>query len=226
MKTTTSYLILSLLLACGARAATFSVTPNVVSNDYTGLITFHMNGLTPGETVQVVQYYDVNSNGVVDAADLSVRGETVSDGQAKLTVGLTNINLFRDEDGTANGSITASYRFSLAPFGGNGVGSYIFRCSSPTNHFAATNLLFTVASPPYPQSVQGAVSNNATNVPYAIVGLIQNVANGNPNFVVGGTADATGHYHMKAPVGTYLAVAFQIGYCLVLSIDDTVCLKE
>jgi hypothetical protein len=212
MKTTTSYLILSLLLACGARAATFSVTPNVVSNDYTGLITFHMTGLTPGETVQVVQYYDINSNGVVDAPDLAVRGETVSDGQAKLTVGLTNINLFRDEDGTANGSITASYRFSLAPFGGNGVGSYIFRCSSPTNHFPATNLLFTVASPPYAQSVQGMVSNNSTNVPYAIVGLIQNVANGNPNFVVGGTADAIGHYHMKAPEGTYLAVAFQTGY--------------
>jgi hypothetical protein len=135
MKTTTSNLILSLSLACGARAATFSVTPNVVSNDYTGLITFHMTGLTPGETV--------------------------SDGQAKLTAGLTNINLFRDEDGTANGSITASYRFSLAPFGGNGVGSYIFRCSSPSNHFAATNLKFTVASPPYPQSVQGTVSNNS-----------------------------------------------------------------
>jgi hypothetical protein len=212
MKTTTSNLILSLSLACGARAATFSVTPNVVSNDYTGLITFHMTGLTPGETVQLVQYYDFNSNGVVDAADLAVRGETVSDGQAKLTAGLTNINLFRDEDGTANGSITASYRFSLAPFGGNGVGSYIFRCSSPSNHFAATNLKFTVASPPYPQSVQGTVSNNSTNVPYAIVGLIQNVANGNPIFVVGGTTDATGHYNMKAPVGTYLAVAFQKGY--------------
>jgi hypothetical protein len=212
MKTTTSYLILSLSLACGARAATFSVAPNVVSNDYTGLITFHMTGLTPGETVQVVQYYDFNTNGVVDAADLAVRGETVSDGQAKLTAGLTNINLFRDEDGTANGSITASYRFSLAPFGGNGVGSYIFRCSSPSNNFAATNLKFTVASPPYPQTVQGTVSNNATNVPYAIVGLIQNVANGNPDFVVGGTTDATGRYNMKAPVGTYLAVAFQKGY--------------
>ena len=54
MKTTTSYLILSLSLVCGARAAMFSVTPNVVSNDYTGLITFHMTGVTPGETVQVV----------------------------------------------------------------------------------------------------------------------------------------------------------------------------
>ena len=188
MKITTSYLILSLSLACGARAATFSVTPNVVSNDYTGLITFQMTDLSPGETVQLVQYFDFNRNGVVDAADLAVRGETVTDGQAKLTAGLTNINLFRDEDGTANGSITASYRFSLAPFGGNIVGSYVFRCSSPTNHFAATNLLFTVASPPYPQSVQGTVSNNGTNVPYAVVGLVQNVAAISPNFVVGGTA--------------------------------------
>jgi hypothetical protein len=41
-----------------ASAATFTVTPNVVSNDYPGLITFQMNGLSPGETVQVVQFFD------------------------------------------------------------------------------------------------------------------------------------------------------------------------
>jgi hypothetical protein len=214
MKTSISYLILSLSLACGARAATFSVTPNVVSNDYTGLITFHMSGLTPGETVQVVQYLDRNHNGVVDAADLAVRGETVSDGDPKLEAGATNIYVFRDEDGTSNGTITASYRFSLAPFGGDVVGSYLFRCSSPSNYFAATNLAFTVLSAPYAQTVQGTVSNNSTNIPYAIVGLLQNVvlAAGPPNIIAGGTADATGHYTLKAPVGTYLAVAIQPGY--------------
>jgi hypothetical protein len=212
MKTTTSYLILSLSLACGARAATFSVTPNVVSNDYTGLITFQMTGLSPGETVQLVQYFDFNKNGVVDAADLAVRGETVTDGDAKLVAGATNINVFRDEDGVANGTITASFHFAFAPFGGNGVASYLFRCSSPSNHFAPTNLAFTVANAPYAQTVQGKVTNNSTNIPYAVVGLIKSVNNGNPTFAVGGTADASGHYSLKAPVGAYVAAAFQSGY--------------
>jgi hypothetical protein len=201
--------LLSLTLL-NASAATFTVTPNVVSNDYTGLITFQMNGLSPGETVQVVQFYDFNGNGVVDGPDLAVRGETATDGQAKLVNGATNINVFRDEDAVANGAITASYRFPFDPFGGNGVGSYIFRCSSPSNHFTATNLLFTVASAPYAQTVHGTVSNNGTNVPYAIVGL--GVVGGNSQFIVGGAADANGHYTLKSPVGTYLAVAFQSGY--------------
>jgi hypothetical protein len=212
MKTNAISLLLFLSFAFGARAATFSVTPNVVSNDYNGLVTFQMSGLPPGEKVQLVQYYDFNTNGVVDASDLAVRGETVIDGQALLMNGATNINIFRDEDGLTNGTITASYRFTFAPFGGNGVGSYFFRCSSPSNHFASTNLSFTVVSAPYSQMVQGTVINNSTNVPYAIVGLIRVVNNGNAIFVAGGASDANGHYTLKAPVGNYLAVAFQRGY--------------
>ena len=110
MKANAIRLLLFLSLAFGAHAATFSVTPNVVSNDYTGLITFHMTGLSPTETVQLVQYYDFNNNGVVDASDLAVRGETVVDGQAQLINGVTNINLFRDEDGVANEIGRASCR--------------------------------------------------------------------------------------------------------------------
>jgi hypothetical protein len=201
-----------LFLGLNVRAATFSVTPSVVSNDYTGLITFQMTNLMPGETVQVVQVNDLNHNGVVDASDLAVRGETVTDGQAGLVNGVTNINVFRDEDGLTNGVITASFRFAFAPFGGTGVGSYLFRCSSPSNNFAATNLSFTVNSAAYAQTVQGTVSNGLTGVPYAVVGLIYPVINGNPTFVVGGSADASGHYALNAPVGNYLAVAFQPGY--------------
>ena len=203
----TCFLSSSLL---SASAATFTVTPNVVSNDYPGRVTFQMNGLSPGETVQVVQFYDFNGNGVVDGPDLAVRGETVTDGQPNLVNGATNLNVFRDEDALANGAIAASYQFAFAPFGGRGVGSYILRCSSPSNHFTATNLLFTVASAAYAQTVHGTVTNNGTNVPYALVGL--GVPGGNSQFIVGGAADATGHYTLKSPVGTYLAVAFQSGY--------------
>ncbi len=224
--------LLFLSLALGARSANFGVSPNVVSNDYTGLITFHMTGLPPGETVRLVQYLDFNGNGEVDADDLAVRGETVTDGQAGLVNGATNINVFRDEDGAADGAITASYHFTFAPVGGNLVGSHVFRCSSPASHFATTDLPFTVASAPYAQTVEGTVSDSSGLIPHAIVGLVQNVvlAAGPPKFIVGATADANGHYTLRAPAGRYLAVALKPGHVgnlftfptVVLGADATV----
>ncbi len=207
-----AFTLLLLSLAIGAGAATFSLTPNVVSNDYTGLITFQMTGLPAGETVLVQQFYDANSNGIVDAGDLCARSELVTDGQARLFNGMTNINLFRDEDGSANGAITASLRFAAAPDIARGTANYVFRFSSPSNHFTATNIAFAVRSVPYNQSVQGAVICGSTNVPNAYVALIQNPG-GNVQIVVAGTtADANGNYSLKALPGIYEVVAVQAGY--------------
>jgi len=203
-----SLLSLSLL---SASAATLTVTPNVVSNDYAGLITFQMNGLSPGETVQVVQFYDFNGNGIVDGPDLAVRGETVTDGQAKLVNGATNINVLRDEDGATNGAIRGSLRFAFAPEIARAVGSYLFRFSSPSNHFPVSTLPFTVVSAPYAQMVQGAVRSNGTNVPYAGVALIQ-IVGGRAKPMVGSAADAAGHYTLKAPPDSYSVIAFWPGY--------------
>ena len=80
MRKPTALTCLLSLSLFSASATTFTITPSVASNDYTGLITFRMSGLSPGETVQVVQYYDFNGNGVVDGPDLAVRGETVPGG--------------------------------------------------------------------------------------------------------------------------------------------------
>src|SRR5258708_34021200 len=103
MRTAIVLLVSSLVIS--AHAATFTVTPSVVSNDYTGLITIQMSGLPVGETVQVVQYYDFNGNGTVDGADVAVRGEGLSDGQLKLVGGRTNINVLRAEAGLITGAI-------------------------------------------------------------------------------------------------------------------------
>ncbi len=212
MKTTALGSFLLLFLVLNVRAATFSVTPTVVSNDYNGLITFQMTGLTTGETVLVQQFYDANSNGIVDAGDLCARSEVVTDGQARLFNGVTNINLFRDEDGSANGAIAASVRFAAAPDIARGIANYIFRFSSPSNHFTATNIAFAVRSVPYNQSVQGAVICGSTNVSNAYVALVQNTA-GNVQIVVAGTtADANGNYSLKALPGIYEVLAVQAGY--------------
>jgi hypothetical protein len=210
IKTCGSFLLL--FLGLNMRAATFSVTPNVVSNDYTGLITFQMTGLTAGEKVLVQQFYDANSNGVVDAGDICARSEVVTDGQARLFNGVTNINLFRDEDGAANGTIVASIRFAAAPDIARGIANYIFRFSSPSNHFTTTNLTFVVRGLPYTQGVQGTVKSGSTNVPNAYVALVQN-SGGNVQIVIAGsTADANGNYSLKALPGVYQVLAFQPGY--------------
>ena len=204
--------LLLLLTSLSARAATFALSPNVVSNNYLGSITFQMSGLSLGETVQVQEFVDVNNNGIVDHGDYGVRFETVSDGGLKEVAGLPNPNAFHDLDGAANGAITAAMPFALAPDTTRAVGHYIFVMSSPSNHFPSTNLLFTVTSPDYAQSVQGAVQNNSTNIPFAIVALTQKTSSGRTVVAASIISDAGGNYSIPAPTGTYTARAFLPGY--------------
>src|SRR5579862_5195333 len=83
--------ILALCLAASPANAsvTFTVTPNVVSNAYNGLVTLNINGLTNGVTNVVVQkFLDINSNNIIDSRDLLVQ-------QFRLTVG--QVNVFTNE---------------------------------------------------------------------------------------------------------------------------------
>ena len=203
------------LLWCGLAKgplANLTVTPNVVSNNYLGLLTFQMNGLSLGETVQVQEYYDAYNDGTVDPGDYGVRFETLTDGGLKTIAGLPNPNTFHDQDGATNGAITATMPFALAPDTTRGLGHYFFRISSPSNHFTATNLLFTVTSPAYAQSVQGTVQNNSTNLLFALVALTQQTSSGDTLIIAGLRADTNGHYSIPAPPGTYTVLAFKAGY--------------
>ena len=203
----------ALFTALAASAANFSVSPTLVSNDYSGALTFQMSGLTAGETVQIVQFYDFNANGVVDGPDRGVRSDLVTDGQAAVIGGATNRNVLGDEDGSADGAIHSSLRFSLTPELARGVGHYVFVFSSPSNHFGTVTVPFTVASASYGQQVQGAVQCNGTNVPHAGVALVQVVA-GRIKPVIGGAADAAGRYSLPAPADTYYLIAFWPGYVM------------
>ena len=204
--------LIGLWLALSVHSATFTLTPTVVSNEYPGLLLFQMSGLPSGDTVLVQQFWDANSNGVVDPGELCVRSELVTDGQARLFNGATNINLFRDEDGSTNGRIAASIRFAAAPDLARGIANYLFRFSSPANHFAATNIAFTVGGTPGNQTVQGTVMSGALSVPYAYVALVQNSLGGVQIVVAGTTTGPDGHYALKAPPGLYQVLAVQSGF--------------
>lgn len=193
-----------------ASAATFTVTPSTVSNDYSGVITFQMDGLTPGETVNVVQFYDFNGNSKVDGADFGVRSDAITDGHLPTIGGVTDPNVMGDDDAKADGSIRSTLRFSAAPDLARGVGHYVFRFSSPSNHFAAVDVPFTVANAAYGQKVQGSVRCDGTNVPNAGVAVVQVVA-GRIKPVVGGSADSSGQYALSAPADSYYVIAFWPG---------------
>jgi hypothetical protein len=203
------------LLVLRAAAATFNVTPNLVSNDYSGQITFQMSGLSPGETVQVVQFLDFNGDGVVNGADVAVRGDLVTDGQVALLGGVRNINVLSDEDGATNGAISGSIHFPMAAELAGAV-SCVFLFRSPSNHFPATTVPFTVVSAPYAQMVQGDVKSGGTNVPYAVVGLVQLSTTAGPPMpsIIETAADGAGHYMLKGPPGVYSVVASRPGYVM------------
>jgi hypothetical protein len=215
MRKAAAFAGLASLLVLRAAAATFNVTPNVVSNDYSGQITIQMSGLSPGESVQVVQFLDFNGDGVVDGADVAIRGDLVTDGQVALLGGVRNINVLSDDDGATNGAISGSIHFPMAAELAGAV-SCVFLFSSPSNHFLATSVPFTVVSAPYAQMVQGVVKSGGTNVPYVVVGLVQLSTTAGPPTpsIIETAADGAGHYTLKGPPGAYSVVASRPGYVM------------
>jgi hypothetical protein len=203
MKTPAPAFALVLVLATGllsppeAFAVTFTVTPSAVSNTYAGPITLQIGGLTNGEQAAVKIYMDVNSNGVVDAAEPLYDAFKISDGQVNTIGGITNLSMANDSN-PAGGSITATLSFAL-PLQ-RIVGQKIFRVTSPTGNFPATNVLFNVTNAALGQAVAGRVFVNGAPRPNAVVIALQP-----PNNAFGGgaVADGSGRYSLALSPGPY-----------------------
>ena len=85
-----------LLLCPGlAAAVSFTVTPSTISNTYSGNIILIITGLNTSETVVVQKFLDINTNGAIDASDWLVGQWRLTDGQANVIGGVTNVNDFR-----------------------------------------------------------------------------------------------------------------------------------
>jgi hypothetical protein len=206
---------LGLLLAPGLQAAvTFTNTPAVVSNTYSGFITLQAQGLTNGETVIVQKFLDLNGNGVIDAGDWLVQQFAPTDGQAGMVIGgIVNSNVPGDTD-TVPGQITAALNFQNGDFMQNFSANYLYALSSPSGRFTPITNLFVVTNVPYPQKFTGQVllAGAGTPVPYTPVLLFgppkpgKGGPNGSP--LAATAADATGSYSLPVPPGTYMPVAF------------------
>src|SRR5690349_21005965 len=86
-------------------AATLTVTPNTVSNLYSGPITLQIGGLTNNEPVMVYRYLDANTNGVADSGEPLVQAFRLTEGRVTSFNGIRDINVVGDDDGSTNGQI-------------------------------------------------------------------------------------------------------------------------
>ena len=216
------WLLLAVALAAASTlraAVTFTVTPAAVTNTYTGLLTLQASGLAAGDTVLVQEYLDLNTNGVIDAADWLVQQFPLTDGQPGMVLGgVTNLNVPGDLNPTA-GAITATLAFQNGNFLPRVAGRFLFRLSSPGGHFAAVTTPFSVTSFPYPQKITGTVLANGAAVPFATA-LLFNLAPGQTKPqgpMVGAVANSSGAYTLAAPPGTYMVAGFKADYLLSLA---------
>jgi hypothetical protein len=198
-------------------ATTFTNFPTVVSNTYTGSITLQVSNLPTGDTVVIQKFLDVNTNGIIDAADLLVQQFSLTDGQPGQVIGgVTNFNVPGDL-GSPTGMITATLSFNNGDFMQNLAGTYLYRVTSPTGHFNAKTNSLVVTNFPFGQSFSGSVVSNstATTVPNAVVVLFPPPRSGHngPGQPLGGTvANSAGLYSISAPAGTYTLLAFGSNY--------------
>lgn len=198
-------------------AVTFTVSPSTVSNTYSGNITLQVAGLTSGDTVVVQKFLDINSNGIIDAADLLVQQFQLTDGQAGMVIGgITNFDVPGDLDTTA-GTITAQLHFYNGDFSQRIAGKYLFKLSSPVGHFTALTNSFVVTNFPYAQNFTGNVVSNSTSIHLsnAVVLLFPAPRGGDhgPGTpVAGSVVSSSGTYSIPVPPGTYVPMAFKSNF--------------
>jgi hypothetical protein len=110
----------------------FSVTPATVSNTYSGSLTFLITGLSSGQTVVIQKYLDANTNGVIDGADLLWQQFQLTDGQASVIGGVTNINVPGDTDITP-GQITNAFTVTNATYAQSLTGNVVNNATNVPN---------------------------------------------------------------------------------------------
>jgi hypothetical protein len=188
--------------------AAVTITPSAVSNTYSGYVTLQVTGLGAGHSVLVQKYLDANTNGTIDAGDILRQQFQLIDGTAGMVIGgVTNLNVPGDTDTTA-GQITAQLNFATDN-SQNIIGRYLFRISSLSGDFATpiTNS-FAVTNATYAQGFTGNVVSFGTNVPNALILLL----NPNGNFLAGTIANNAGAYSVQTPPGTYRLLATKSNY--------------
>lgn len=207
-------LLLGFSLSTVAHAAVgFSISPSTITNDYVGEIALNITNLTPGQTVTVGLYADLNGNGIVATNDPLTRSFPLTDGQVPLVAGVRNLNVPGDEDGLTNGQIRAVSYVPSDSGGRIAAGKSIVEVSDPLGGFSPVTQPFTVVPKVYPQSVTGRLRLATAGLPLTnTVVTVENI-NTSDTFVTG--TDTNGNYTVYCLPGSYVLAAYNLGIGLV-----------
>jgi hypothetical protein len=206
----------------GLAQPVLTVSPSSTSNNYTGVITLTIAGLTNGEPVTIQKWLDLNGNGAIDPGEPIIDTFKIADNDLTNNVigGVTNINVPYDTNPT-NGVITTTLNFAGNMAIENMTGHFVYRALTATGNSSA---LFAVTNAALAQSVSGIVySNGLAPLPYAVVVALDQQA-GNPAGSV--VSDISGHYFLTLPPGTYSLIAGTPNYYIDQSVAPSVVLTN
>lgn len=203
-----------LLVGTGARGAVvISVSPSVISNDYRGVITLNITGLTNGQSVRVEKFADFNQNGVFDPGigEALFQSFVLTDGVGSpVFAGVTNVNVPGDTDGAANGDIAARLYAANGAEGNRSAGRWVYRVMNAAAPDELARATLTVNQAAFSQRVTGTVSAAGGVVLSNAFVLVLGGANG--SLVSIGLSDASGVYSIQLPPGNYSINAAKSGY--------------
>lgn len=188
--------------SAGFAQPTLTVSPSVISNNYPGVITLNITGLTNTEKVTIQRWIDGNANGMIDAGEQMMDAFKIADGGAMVINGVTNLNVPFDSNSTT-GAITTTLNFAASMAIENLTGHFVYALVSPTGRFAPVTATFTVTNAALNQYISGTIYSNGVASPYAVV-VAQDMQAQNP--VGSAVADGSGHYALALPAGNYALI--------------------
>lgn len=204
-------IVAALWVATDLFAASLTINPPLVANDYAGQVSLTISGLTPGKNVLVERFLDLNGNGAVDAGETLTFSFQVTDGQRPFIGGVRNPNVPGDDDGATNGSIRVDLPFpNLDGVFGSAAARFIFRISDPQNGFSPVTALFEVQQQVLPQGVSGKITAATSGAPLPRAVVLLASQGGAPIAAV--LADANGNYSFKAAPGSYSVFVITNGF--------------
>ena len=190
-------------LTASTMAASLTITPSTVTNDYVGNITLSISNLTTaGETVRVERFLDVNTNGIIDTNDILVESYTVTDGQAFFIGGVRNRNVPGDDDGLTNSTMTVNVLYPGVNDTLNHIaGTYLVRVTDAAGSFTPIIQTLTIVQKNYPQGVHGQVFSAGTGLPLTNTVVVMVIQNGNGGY--GTLVDGSGNFTIYSPTNSY-----------------------
>jgi hypothetical protein len=211
----------SLTIYTAAGLETPSVAVNLgasIASNSTADIPITITGLAASgnaERVRINHFTNPSGSGAYVFGDPLVQSFAITDGAVTKFGGITDPVIPGDEDLTFDGAIHTHISIATTPELGREDGKHIIRVVSANGKFRPVDVVLTVTQPTLGQSISGQVTDSATTnpVPYAAIALLDSTTN-NGDFVAATFADATGHYSIQAPPGSYMVFAVSPGYVM------------